>query len=74
MRSTLLYYRKHHGWQARLAMGLEWALFTLRQKRNANSPDPARRNRAEEAGLLADLMGQAWRETQGGRVSPPTPW
>jgi GT2 family glycosyltransferase len=74
MRSTLLYYRKHHGWQARLALWLEWILYRLRWLRNRNSNDSARRERAAEAILLSRLMGQAWRETQGGRVSPPKPW
>ena len=74
MRSTLLYYRKHHGWQARLAMSLELFVYSLRQLRNFRSSDPARRERGEEAALLKSLMRQAWRETQGGRVSPSTPW
>jgi GT2 family glycosyltransferase len=74
MRSTLLYYRKHHGWKARLALWLESALYRLRVVRNRNSRDPGRRERAKEAMLLDGLMHEAWRETQGGRVSPPTPW
>jgi GT2 family glycosyltransferase len=74
MRSTLLYYRKHHGWQAWLAQWLERGLYSIRQRRNSKSPDPARRAQAADFGLLADLMHQAWQETQGGRVSPPTPW
>jgi GT2 family glycosyltransferase len=74
MRSTLLYYRKHHGGQAHLAMWLEWVLYSVRQWRNQGSSDPDRRERAKESGLLAGLMRQAWQETQGGRVSPPQPW
>jgi GT2 family glycosyltransferase len=74
MRSTLLYYRKHHGWQAWLAQWLERGLYTLRWLRNRNSGNPRRRERAAESLLMADLMRQAWRDTQGGRVSPPTPW
>ena len=74
MRSTLLYYRKHHGWQARLALWLELSLYTLRRLRNFRSPNPARRERAQEAALLIRLMHQAWQETQGGRVGPPSPW
>jgi GT2 family glycosyltransferase len=74
MRSTLLYYRKHHGWKARLALWLEWGLYRLRFMRNRSSNDPLRRERGAEAALLAGLMHQAWRETQGGRVSPPAPW
>jgi GT2 family glycosyltransferase len=40
MRSTLLYYRKHHGWHAHLAMNLELFLYSLRQLRNFRNPDP----------------------------------
>lgn len=74
MRSTLLYYRKHHGWQARPAMWLELFLNSLRQIRNFRSSNPARRQRGEEAAQLKSLMRLAWRETHGGRVSPPAPW
>ena len=74
MRSTLLYYRKHHGWQAFGALGLEWLLYKLRYWRNRNSKDAGRRFRAEEAAQLAALMRQAWKDTQGGRVSPAQPW
>jgi GT2 family glycosyltransferase len=74
MRSTLLYYRKHHGAKARLALWLESALYGLRFLRNRRSKDPNRRERAKEAVLLAGLMREAWRETRGGRVSPPAPW
>jgi GT2 family glycosyltransferase len=74
MRSTLLYYRKHHGPKARLAYWLELALYKLRLLRNLRSPNPARRARYEEAKLLSRLMHQAWRETNGGRISPPQPW
>jgi GT2 family glycosyltransferase len=74
MRSTLLYYRKHHGGQAHLAQWLELLLYTMRQLRNLRSSDPARRERGHEAGQLKRLMKQAWRETNGGRKSPPRPW
>lgn len=74
MRSTLLYYRKHHGPKARLACWLELALYKLRWLRNVRSPNPARRRRAEEAKHFTRLMHQAWQETRGGRVSPPQPW
>jgi GT2 family glycosyltransferase len=74
MRSTLLYYRKHHGPRAHLACWLELALYKLRWLRNLRSPNPARRARSEEAKCLSRLMHQAWRETSGGRISPPHPW
>lgn len=74
MRSTFLYYRKHHGWQARLALWLEEGIYTARRLRNRWSTNPRRRQRGAEAALLAKLLRQAWRETRGGRVSPPRPW
>ena len=74
MRATLLYFRKHHGAKV---WGLRWiedALQVVRWARNRWSRVPERRGRAVEARVLLRLMGQAWRETDGGRVSPPRPW
>jgi hypothetical protein len=55
-------------------MGLELFLYALRRIRNFRNSNPARRERGEEAALLQRMMLQAWQETQGGRVSPPSPW
>ncbi len=74
MRSTLLYYRKHHGAQVWLARWLEESLYSLRRLRNLFSRSAARRERGREAAALVRLMRQAWRETSGGRISPPRPW
>jgi GT2 family glycosyltransferase len=74
MRSTLLYYRKHHGGQALLVRWLEESLYALRHMRNRFSPIPARRERAREAAQMLRLMRHAWQETRGGRISPPRPW
>lgn len=74
MRSTLLYYRKHYGWQAWLARWLEGGIYIARRARNHNSADPRRRERAGEAAVLLSLLRQAWKETRGGRASPPRPW
>lgn len=74
MRSTLLYYRKHHAWQAWVARWLEEGIYMARRIRNHNSADPRRRERAREAALLSSLLRQAWKETRGGRMSPPRPW
>jgi GT2 family glycosyltransferase len=74
MRSTLLYYRKHHGagaWQAKM---LELGLYRLIVLRNSLSGDPKRKERAARSRNLARLMHQAWADTNGGRVSPPRPW
>ena len=74
MRSTLLYYRKHHGFHAWLAKMLELALYHLTALRNSLSSNPRRKERAQRNRNLARLMHQAWADTQGGRVSPPRPW
>jgi GT2 family glycosyltransferase len=74
MRSTLLYYRKHHGRQAGLAKWLEKALYTITVQRNRLSRLPARRERERHYRTMLKLMDQAWIETDGGRVSPPKPW
>jgi GT2 family glycosyltransferase len=74
MRATLLYFRKHHGmgvWGIRL---LEDSMHALRWLRNRWSSKPKRRDRAQEAKVFLALMRQAWKETNGGRVSPPRPW
>ena len=74
MRSTLLYYRKHHGSAAWRAKMLELVLYRLIVLRNRFSKEARRQTRARETGKLIALMRQAWEDTQGGRVSPPRPW
>jgi GT2 family glycosyltransferase len=75
MRSTLLYYRKHHGAKVWLAKWLELAFYRLSSLRNRFSRDPQRSgNRVSRAKNLANTMRLAWKETEGGRVSPPRPW
>ncbi|MGD0629535.1 MAG: glycosyltransferase family 2 protein [Terracidiphilus sp.] len=74
MRATLLYFRKHHGIRVWGFRALEDTMHTLRWLRNRNSSNPERRQRGEEAKLFLSLMRQAWKETQGGRISPPRPW
>jgi GT2 family glycosyltransferase len=76
MRSTLLYWRKHHGAQVWLVKWLELALYRLSYLRNRFSRDPQRRlsGRASRSRNLAASMRLAWKETEGGRVSPPSPW
>jgi GT2 family glycosyltransferase len=74
MRSTLLYYRKHHGVNAYLAKWLEKGLYSCSVLRNRWSSDPWRQARAKQNRTLRTLMDQAWKDTDGGRVSPPRPW
>lgn len=71
MRSALLYYRKHHGRSgAWLAKQLEAGWHSLRARRN----DQRDTFKAESSAAIVALMKQAWRETQGGLISPPRPW
>lgn len=74
MRSTLIYYRKHHGAKAHLARWLESSLYRLTVLRNRFSRSPQRRERGRHHSTLIALMGQAWKDTAGGRISPPRPW
>jgi GT2 family glycosyltransferase len=74
MRSMLLYYRKHHGSVAWGAKMLEMGMCQVIVWRNRFSKDPKRQARAREYRKHIALMKQAWKDTQGGRVSPPRPW
>jgi GT2 family glycosyltransferase len=74
MRSTLLYYRKHHGWQVHFARWMEQALYRVTVLRNWFSKDSKRSIRKTQHQTLIALMDQAWKDTSGGRLSPPRPW
>lgn len=73
MRSALLYYRKHHGQLgAWLVSHLEMAWHGLRRLKARLSASGSAK--AEESRRVTTLMRRAWRETLGGRCSPPRPW
>lgn len=74
MRSMLLYYRKHHGLAARMAMLVEVVWYWLRAQRQRISSDPVRRKRADGDQYLMSMLHQAWNDTRGGRLSPGQPW
>jgi GT2 family glycosyltransferase len=74
MRSMLLYYRKHHGFAAWIAMGLEAVWYWLRSQRRRLSTDPDRRACGRADLHLISILNQAWRDTLGGRFSPAQPW
>ena len=74
MRSTLLYYRKHHGIRVHFARWMEQSLYRITVARNRFSRSPERRDRERHHRILISLMDQAWRDTAGGRISPPKPW
>jgi GT2 family glycosyltransferase len=68
MRSVLLYYRKHHGWQAWLAKQAESAWHAFRALKNWGTA------KSEESLEIVRLMNRAWKDTRGGHVSPGQPW
>jgi len=71
MRSELLYYRKwHSAFTVWLVMALEKYWHTLRFLKNRRKYP----TKAEESRTIVALLEQAWRETQGGRISPHQPW
>jgi GT2 family glycosyltransferase len=74
MRSTLLFYRKHGGMKAYGARWLEVLWCHCRAFRNRLRSGPEAAIQAQNQSRLARLMDQAWKETRGGRVSPPQPW
>ncbi len=74
MRSTLIYYRKHHGARVYLAKWMEQMLYRFTVLRNRFSHAPERRDRERHHRALIALMEQAWQDTAGGRISPPRPW
>jgi GT2 family glycosyltransferase len=74
MRSTLLYYRKHHGRMACLSKWLELMLYRAFFLRNLFSREPWRKLRRQQYKNLAAAVRLAWIETEGGRTSPPRPW
>jgi GT2 family glycosyltransferase len=74
MRSTLLYYRKHHGGMAWLARWVEVLLYRVSSLRNRLSHNPRRQARSLKFTNLAAAMQSAWIQTEGGRTSPPRPW
>lgn len=72
MRSALLYYRKHHGVSvAWLVARLELGWHALRSYKATWVSNSKKRM---ESLRHAQLMQQAWRDTLGGKVSPPRPW
>jgi GT2 family glycosyltransferase len=74
MRSTLLYYRKHNGSLAFAVRWIETAWYLLRAGRNRLRRSDEARAQVLNQQRLAILMGQAWKDTCGGRVSPSHPW
>jgi GT2 family glycosyltransferase len=75
MRSGLLFLRKHHGvFSAWAAMQLEvcWSFLRIQKSRLSRSAR-AQQNALHSRASITQ-MNQAWRETCGGKVSPPRPW
>jgi hypothetical protein len=75
MRSTLLYYRKHHGYWGALGIRfLENSWNRVKFWKNTFSKNSANQAKKEGSQNLIFLMNQAWKDTQGGDQSPTRPW
>jgi GT2 family glycosyltransferase len=74
IRSRFLYYRKHHGAAAHLVRIVELCWHRLRLVRNCFSRHEECRRKAAESRIVIQLLGRAWTETRGGRISPARPW
>jgi len=75
IRSKLLYYRKYHGLSgAFAALWLERGWHWLRFWRNRLQSRPGGEDRCAESRALLQLLLRAWRDTAGGKYSPPQPW
>jgi GT2 family glycosyltransferase len=74
MRSTLLFFRKHRSYSTAAICLLEIVWYRLRAIRKSLKRIPDNQTEAANLRKHAQLMEQAWRETDGGRVSPPQPW
>ena len=74
MRSALLYYRKHHPSTAWLAMQLETSWHALRSWRSRRQAALEAHAKLAESEAIIHLFHQAWKETNGGRLSPARPW
>jgi hypothetical protein len=70
----LLYYRKHHGGKVWLIYLFEYAWTAMRVFSNKIKGGAKRSISAERFQKVLALMRVAWRETDGGRISPPRPW
>ena len=74
MRSALLYYRKHHAGAAWLAMAMESGWHALRGLRNRFRSTADAAAKLGESRAVVSLFKTAWKETDGGRLSPARPW
>jgi GT2 family glycosyltransferase len=74
MRSALLYFRKHHGAKAWGVLAIEAGWHGLRVLRNGWRRGELARRKAAQSRQMVSLILRAWRETAGGRTSPPQPW
>jgi hypothetical protein len=74
MRSALLFFRKHKSYSTSAVCLLEVIWYRLRAIRKSLKRTPDGQVEASIHRKRAQLMEQAWRETDGGRVSPPQPW
>lgn len=74
LRSEFLYYRKHHGGAAWMARKVEEWWHQVRLRKNAGGGDADSLRKREDSEVTIELLRRAWKETNGGRLSPTRPW
>ncbi len=75
MRSALIFYYKHYGkLHAWLWLQMEKRWHQIRYWKNKISIDPEKQEKAHYSNEWIKLLNQAWRDTKGGKISPPRPW
>jgi GT2 family glycosyltransferase len=74
MRSTFLFYRKHMPMRTAAVRWLKAVFHRLRVLSNRRKTGTEARMLENEQRHVVQLIDQAWRETDGGRKSPPQPW
>jgi len=75
MRSALIFYYKHYGMlYAWLWLQLEKQWHRIRYWKNIWSRDPDRQEKAHYSAEWIKSLNQAWKDTQGGKISPSRPW
>ncbi len=73
VRSAMLYYRKHHGaLGAWIACQIEKNWHALRAFKNSLRAPENEKTDASKA--MIETIERAWRETNGGKISPARPW
>jgi GT2 family glycosyltransferase len=75
LRSLFLYYRKYKGfWGALNRKNLEIFWHQLRICKNKLFSQEDSLEKINESKKMIEILHQTWKETEGGKISPPQPW